>query len=88
MIPSSARTGLAVIAIVAAALLASGMPGRAQSPQMGRRDNQFLREPTIMDWRIIEVRQRRLIYEQQQQRFREDDRANAGRSQPIPTCRA
>jgi hypothetical protein len=73
---------MAAIAVLAAALLSGGVPGWAESTQVGRRDDQFLRDPAVMDWRIIESRQRRLIFEQQQQRLREDDRANAGRSQP------
>ena len=82
MVPSSAIMGMAAIAVLAAALLSSGAPARAESTQVERRDNQFLRDRPAIDWRIIESRQRRLIFEQQQQRFREDDRANAGRSQP------
>jgi hypothetical protein len=89
MAPSGAISRLVMIAFLAGGALSIGVPGWAESNQTGPRDSRFLRQPG-MDWRIIESRQRRLIFQDQQQRYREEDRANVGRNQPnlyIPRVR-
>lgn len=77
------RTGLATVATLATALLAGVEPGSAQGSQLDRIINNRLEQNrTGVDLRIIESRQRRYDYQEQQQRFREQDRVGAGQPRP------
>jgi len=67
----------------AAALTVALVSGAtAQSIQSNRPVNQFQQNRPIIDLPAIQSQQQRLNFQAQQQRYRDDDRANIGRTQP------
>ncbi len=74
-------TGLAAAAALGLALL--GSEALAESSQLDRvLNNQLRSNRTGVDVRVIEQRQRRMDFQERQQRYREQDRINAGRPRP------
>jgi hypothetical protein len=81
MLPSIAMHRLVGAVVLAAALASGAGLCLAESNQWNVRGNQFQQNRPVLDLPAFQAEQRRLNFQAQQQRYRDDDRANIGRSQ-------